>query len=70
MVKVTLLNSSIVNPREVLVSAIKESTSSVVLIHNYPSGNPTPSNADVEIIGVNLRDHIIIGDQGFYSFAN
>lgn len=74
------LNSSIVHPREVMIPAIKESAASLVLIHNHPSGDPTPSSADIEIthrlnktgeiIGIKLLDHIIIGGQGFYSFAD
>lgn len=74
------LNASIVHPREVMIAAIKESAASIVLIHNHPSGDPTPSQADIEIthrlsktgeiIGIKLLDHIIIGSQGFYSFAD
>ncbi len=74
------LNASIVHPREVMIPAIKESAASIVLIHNHPSGDPTPSQADVEIthrltktgeiIGIKLVDHIIIGDKEYYSFAD
>ena len=71
------LNSSIVHPREVFVEAIKKSANSIILLHNHPSGNPTPSEEDVriterlicsgEIIGIEVLDHIIIGDGEYYS---
>ncbi|MFQ5481697.1 MAG: DNA repair protein RadC [Nitrospinaceae bacterium] len=74
------VNASIVHPREVMVPAIKESASSIVLLHNHPSGDPNPSAADIEIthrvsktgeiIGIQLVDHIIIGHDGYYSFAD
>ncbi|QPJ63917.1 MAG: JAB domain-containing protein [Candidatus Nitrohelix vancouverensis] len=73
------LNASIVHPREVMISAIKESASSLVLLHNHPSGDPSPSQHDLEIthrlqksgeiIGIKLLDHIIIGGADYYSFA-
>ena len=73
-------DSSIVHPREVMIPAIKESATKIVLIHNHPSGDPTPSQADIEIthrvlkageiIGIKLLDHIIIGGTEFYSFAD
>ena len=75
-----ILNASVVHPREVMVAAIKESAASIVLVHNHPSGDPTPSQADIEIthrlrktgeiIGIKMLDHIIIGDGVFYSFAD
>lgn len=74
------LNASIVHPREVMIPAIKESAASIVLIHNHPSGDPTPSQADIEIthrvvktgeiVGIKLVDHIIIGENRHYSFAD
>lgn len=73
------LNASIVHPREVMVPAIKESAASIVLIHNHPSGDPSPSQQDIEIthrlsktgeiIGIKLLDHIIIGGNEYYSFS-
>jgi DNA repair protein RadC len=66
------LNTSIVHPREVFKPAIEKSASSVVLVHNHPSGDPTPSKEDVEvtkrlveagkILGIKVLDHVIIGD--------
>jgi len=74
------VNSSIVHPREVMIPAIKESATKIVLVHNHPSGDPSPSQADIEIthrvskagdiIGIKLLDHIIIGGTDFYSFAD
>ncbi len=74
------LNASIVHPREVMIPAIKESAASFALIHNHPSGDPTPSQQDLEIthrlsktgkiIGINMVDHIIIGGNDFFSFAD
>lgn len=74
------LSASIVHPREVMVPAIRESAASIVLIHNHPSGDPTPSHSDIEIthrvtktgeiIGIKLLDHIIIGGNDYYSFAD
>ncbi|MCH8156498.1 MAG: DNA repair protein RadC [Nitrospinae bacterium] len=73
------LNSSIVHPREVMIPAIKDSAASFVLIHNHPSGDPSPSQQDIEIthrlrktgeiVGIKLVDHIIIAGKDFYSFA-
>ncbi len=71
------LNASIVHPREVFKSAVIESAASVIIIHNHPSGDPTPSKDDVEltkemviagkIMGIEVLDHIIIGDSSFIS---
>jgi DNA repair protein RadC len=71
------LNASIVHPREVFRAAIKRSSASIVCVHNHPSGDPAPSPEDVEItmrlveageiIGIDVLDHIIIGDQHFIS---
>ncbi len=65
------LHSSIVHPREVFKPAILTSSASVILIHNHPSGDPTPSREDIEvtnrlieagkILGIEVLDHIIIG---------
>ena len=67
------LNSSIVHPREVFKEAIKRSSSAIILVHNHPSGDPTPSREDINItkrlvecgdlLGIRILDHIIIGDK-------
>lgn len=77
-VSVGTLNSSTVHPRELFRSAIKRSAASVILVHNHPSGDPTPSREDLDItarlgeagkiIGIEVLDHIIIGDNRFTSF--
>lgn len=71
------LNASIVHPREVLLEAVKRSANKFVLIHNHPSGDPEPSNEDIKItirlqeagkiLGIDLLDHIIIGDGKYCS---
>lgn len=71
------LNSSIVHPREVFKPAIKKSVSAIILVHNHPSGDPTPSREDIEvtkrmeeageILGIDVLDHIIIGDLTYVS---
>lgn len=70
------LSSAKVHPREVFANAIRKSASSVILVHNHPSGDPKPSQKDVEltdrlqaageILGIEVLDHVIIGD-GVYS---
>ncbi|MCF6138098.1 RadC family protein [Pseudalkalibacillus berkeleyi] len=71
------LNASIVHPREVFKEAMKRSAASIICFHNHPSGDPSPSREDIEvtqrltecgkIMGIDLLDHIIIGDQKFVS---
>lgn len=70
------LNSAPVHPREVFKQAVKRSAAAVVLIHNHPSGDPSPSTEDLDItlrliesakiLGISVIDHIIIGD-GVYT---
>lgn len=71
------LNASIAEPREVFREVLKYPTSSVILAHNHPSGNPNPSVEDIKItkklvnagkiLGIDVLDHIIIGDNEFRS---
>lgn len=71
------LNASIVHPREVFKEAFRRSASSIICLHNHPSGDPTPSREDIEvtkrlvecgkIIGIELLDHIIIGEHKYIS---
>jgi len=71
------LNASIVHPREILKPAIRASAASIVLVHNHPTGDPTPSREDIEftkrfakcgrLIGIELLDHIIVGAGTFKS---
>jgi len=72
------LTSSIVHPREVIKPVIRDSAASVIFIHNHPSGDPEPSNDDIEItdrlcksfniVGINVLDHIIVAENGYFSF--
>lgn len=71
------LNASIVHPREVYKEAFRRSAASIICLHNHPSGDPQPSREDIEvtkrlvecgkIIGIELLDPVIIGDQKFIS---
>ena len=73
------LNQSIVHPREVFNVAVRESAAAMILLHNHPTGDPTPSPEDLEVtrrlseagqlMGIKVLDHIIIGDGAFYSFT-
>lgn len=77
VVSIGSLNSSIVHPREVFKLAILSNANSIIISHNHPSGDPTPSREDInitkrlkecgELIGINLIDHIIIGDEGSFT---
>lgn len=70
------LNASIVHPREVFKVAILSNAASIILYHNHPSGDDTPSQEDIsitkrlveagKIIGISLIDHIIIGKESSY----
>jgi len=72
------LNSSLVHPREMFKEAIKRSSAAVILVHNHPSGDLTPSPDDItttkrlcevgEILGITVLDHIIVGDNRYLSF--
>ena len=65
------VNSSVVRPAEVFRPAVRESATSLIVVHNHPSGDPTPSTEDVSItkalleagglMGVELLDHVVIG---------
>ncbi len=71
------VNASVVSPREIFLEALKYHAVSLVMVHNHPSGDPTPSREDLsltrrvreagEIIGIRLLDHIIIGDNSYIS---
>lgn len=77
-VSVGSLNQSIVHPREVFKTALLSSAAAILLLHNHPTGDPTPSREDLEItkrikeagelLGIRVLDHIIIGES-YISFA-
>ncbi len=72
------LNQSIVHPREVFRPAIQGAAASVILLHNHPSGDPSPSEEDVQVterlveagklLGICVLDHIILGEGRYFSF--
>jgi DNA repair protein RadC len=69
-----------VYPREILKRALELSASAIILVHNHPSGDPTPSRADIEMtrdiakaasaLGITIHDHLVIGRKGHASFKS
>lgn len=78
VISIGILDASLIHPREVFKTAIKESSRSVIFVHNHPSGDVTPSPEDIEVtsrlreIGTLLEipvlDHVIVGKEKWYSF--
>ena len=78
IISVGTLNSSLIHPREVFKSAIKESANAVILVHNHPSGESDPSEEDKaiteklfsagELLSIKVLDHVIIGNETYHSF--
>ena len=78
-ITVGTLDASLVHPREVFRAAIKDSASSIILVHNHPSGDPTPSREDIAVtdrltesgkmIGIDVLDHVVIGRSGSVSIG-
>jgi len=76
-VTVGLVNHSLVHPREIYRDAILANANSIIIVHNHPSGNVTPSAADIavtaqvhkagSIIGIDMIDHIIVSKTGIFS---
>lgn len=74
------LNNSSAHPREIFKEALLESAAFIIVVHNHPSGDPTPSSEDSlitktlfetgSLIGIPVIDHIIIGENSYYSFYN
>lgn len=72
------VNSSLVSPRDLILSAFRHRAVYMILVHNHPSGNPTPSKEDLlftrrvweaaQLVDIPLLDHIVIGDQQYFSF--
>lgn len=77
-VSVGTLNASLIHPREVFKPAIRESCHAIIVVHNHPSGDVEPSNADKQvtsilqeagnILQIELLDHVIIGTDTYFSF--
>lgn len=73
------VNASLISPREIFLEAFRCSAVNLVIVHNHPSGNPEPSPEDIriteqlrnagELLQIPLLDHIVIGNQVYYSFA-
>lgn len=73
-----VLDAAIIHPREIFKPAIKHSASKIILIHNHPSGNPSPSKEDLEItkqlieagklIDIKVLDHVIVGNEEYWSW--
>ena len=72
------LTASLVHPREVFRPAVSAAAAAIVLVHNHPSGDPSPSAEDQrvtqrlveagEIVGIRVVDHVVVAEGGFYSF--
>jgi DNA repair protein RadC len=79
-ISVGILDGSIAHPREIFKPAIQNSAASIILVHNHPSGDPTPSNDDIKmterlieagkIMGIEIDDHVIIADRFFASLRS
>lgn len=79
-ISIGTLNASLVHPREVFAEAIRQRANSIILVHNHPSGDPTPSKDDIKItkklkeagkiLGIEVLDHIIITRNSYLSFKN
>jgi DNA repair protein RadC len=73
-----IVNQAVVYPRKVLENALRQKASAIILLHNHPSGNVRPSDADIrltrtiqetaKILDILVHDHIIIGENRFFSF--
>lgn len=76
-ISIGTVNAALVSPREVFIEALQKNAVYIILLHNHPSGDPTPSLEDVQLtmrireagnlIGVELLDHIVIGDNCYVS---
>lgn len=77
IVSIGILNASLIHPREVFKHAICFSANAIILSHNHPSGDPTPSSEDIRVtktlrdvgslIGIDLTDHVIVCENDYYS---
>jgi len=73
------LTASLVHPREVFREAIRAAAAAIVIVHNHPSGDPSPSEEDREVtmrlveagelVGIRVLDHVIISEGGYFSFS-
>src|SRR5262245_56210888 len=80
VVSVGSLTSSVVHPRETFKIAILGNAAAIILLHNHPSGDPIPSNEDLqitkrlcqigEVLGIRVLDHVVIGEGRYISFVD
>lgn len=73
------LTASLVHPREVFREAVQQAAAALVLVHNHPSGDPTPSAEDRkvterllsagEVLGIRVLDHVVVAEHGYHSFS-
>ena len=80
MISKGTLNQSLVHPREVFSPAIELRAAALIIIHNHPSGDPKPSNQDIQItkrlyevsdlVGIKLLDHLVIGSERYFSMVD
>jgi len=78
IVSIGTLNQAIVTPRDTFKTALLSNAAAIILVHNHPTGDPTPSAEDLEVtrrlreagelLGIKVLDHIIVGDS-YYSFV-
>ena len=71
------VNTSLASPREIFIQALKYEAVSLILVHNHPSGDPSPSKQDIaltqkvleagSLIGIGLLDHVVIGEHSYVS---
>ncbi|MEK6916220.1 MAG: DNA repair protein RadC [Nanoarchaeota archaeon] len=79
LISVGILDASLIHPREIFSNAIKKSAKSLILVHNHPSGDVSPSKEDIditlrlkeagELLNITILDHVIVGDR-WYSFRD
>lgn len=79
-VSVGTLTASLVHPREVFKAALVGNAAAILVVHNHPSGDPTPSAEDIaitqrlreagELLGIRVLDHVILGDGRYISFSD
>ncbi len=72
------LTASLVHPREVFRAAVHTAAAAIILVHNHPSGDPSPSAEDKEVtdrlvaagavLGIRVIDHVVVAEQGYHSF--
>lgn len=80
VIAIGTLNAALIHPREIFKEAIRNSANSIILVHNHPSGDPTPSKEDLKVteelvnasrfLDISVLDHVIIGRGGHWSWKD